>query len=113
MFFCCKVPSSYDSGILYFPEVGFAVSLHGMGSINFCGLHRHGGRPPAPKRSEDEVANWPYRLVVVHYPHANPLDGASVFPVLPFPTGGNGTSQVLAIRPDLQMLRYVPFLSFS
>lgn len=97
----------YHSGDLFFPEVGVAVPLKGMGAVIFNGLHYHGGRPPTPMTAEAEVKDWPYRLVTVHYPHAIPLDGKAITAWMPFPTSSVDAKGLFCLRPELMHWRQV------
>ena len=95
----------YHSGDLFFPEVGVAVPLTGMGAVIFNGLHYHGGRPPTPMTADAEVKDWPYRLVTVHYPHGIPLDGNAITAWMPFPTSSVDTKGLFCLRPELMHWR--------
>ncbi|EKM51261.1 uncharacterized protein PHACADRAFT_32254 [Phanerochaete carnosa HHB-10118-sp] len=106
LLFCSDLPESYDSRVLFFPEIGMITSLKGTGCIKFCGLHRHGGRPSAPTRHQDEVPDWLYCLVVVHYPHTAFLDRRSVMAVMPSALSGPSSGQILFICPELQLLSH-------
>lgn len=109
--FCSDLPENYNSGVIFFLEIGMIAPLAQTGCINFCGLYRHGGRPPTPIRPEHEVADWLYRLVIVHYPYAVPLDGGAVISVIPLPCGRS--SQMFLIRPGLQLLRFDSLLLYK
>ena len=60
---------SYTTGDLFFPEIGAYASMAGVGVLNFCGLHLHGGRPPVPKTSDAELDQPLYCFVTIHYSH--------------------------------------------
>lgn len=101
------IPAAYDPGSFYFTEVGIAISLHGVGGINFNGLHTHGGRLPTLITPQDEVSDSPTRLISVFYGQELPMSGNAVQSWLPFPTGAHDAKGIFSLWPELQQMSYV------
>ncbi|GJE97602.1 hypothetical protein PsYK624_138230 [Phanerochaete sordida] len=85
MVWCSDLPDSYLAGMMYFPELGLGAYLAGLGAVNFCGQHMHGGTSPKPMSRDAEQKDYPYRLTLIHYTHAMPIDGDAIMPLIPLP----------------------------
>ena len=99
---------SYTTGDLFFPEIGAYASMAGVGVLNFCGLHLHGGRPPVPKTSDAELDQPPYRLVTVHYSHKTTLRGGTLNSWFPLSLDNAASKlNIFSIKSELQLWRSV------
>lgn len=70
------IPAGYNPGRFHIFGLGICINLDNFTSINFSGLHYHGGSPPTAPPGEKPV-HWAYRFVLILYPPLKMTDGSA------------------------------------
>jgi hypothetical protein len=78
------LPDNMDPGNLFFLLAGVYVRLDPYMSVNFSGLHLHGGSPPVIPKGMT-VKGWETRCNGVDYPQSVTLEGEAQYPLVAAP----------------------------
>ena len=98
------LPDDYDPGRFFILYPGIFVSLNNYKSINFSGLHFHGGTPlRAPPDANPATLQWATQFCLIHYPPRGQTNSGQHYALGGLPGG----KEVFFIPSEMMQAMYV------